>query len=202
MNSTELVRVVDPRDGTVLDDLAEQPTRALAPLAVELKRREQLFKGMRELVEAELTERVRKAGRRIMAAGDYELTVEAARQRAWDGDELELVLRELVDRGVLTAGELPDGLISRAPRVDGRAALRLLGMLIGSAKARVEECFTWETKGRPRLLITPSVALARVCPDCSGKGYTVQAGPGGMYAHNPCERCHGHGQLAGGEEER
>ena len=163
--STTALAVVDPRDGTVLDDLQDQSTGLLAHVALELKRREQHLHAMRVLVEAELTTRVHDAGRKVVLVDDLELKIEGGRGRVWDGDELELALRDLVDRGTLRAGELT-GLITHETKVNGKGMQRLLGLLHGPARAQVETCFTWESKGQPRLVITPSVQLVE--PEARG----------------------------------
>lgn len=150
--------VVDPRDGTLLGDLHDESTDLLAHVAVELNARVQQLKAMRERVDAELTQRVHHAGRKIVLVDNLELRVESGRGRVWDGEELEAALRELVDGGVMQAGELT-GILDRTPRVDGKQAARLLGLLHGQPLATVEACFRWEQKGRPRLVITPSVQL-------------------------------------------
>lgn len=150
--------VYDPRDGTVYQQLTDEPTGLLAHLALELKAREQQFKQMREHVEAELTDRVQAAGRKTVLVEGLELTVKSGRGRVWHGDDLEDALRALVDAGALHAGELT-GLITHKTDVDGRAALRLLGTLNGTALTMVEACFHWEQKSRPKLTITPSLAL-------------------------------------------
>lgn len=166
--STDLI-VVDPRDGTILDSLADQKPDLLAEVALELRRREQQLHDMRELVEAELTDRVladNDKDRRvaITVLDDYELRVERARSRRWDGDDLEATLEQLHQQGVLRAGEWT-GLVTREPKVDGKAAQRLLGQLSGQSLAAVEACFEWEHKGRPRLTITP-------CPSPFPEGQT------------------------------
>lgn len=150
--------VYDPRDGTVYDQLSDEPTGLLAHLALELKQREQQFKQMREHVEAELTQRIQAGGRKTVLVEGLELSIKSGRGRVWDGDELEDALRSLVDDGVLHAGELT-GLITHKTDVDGKRAVALLGMLHGPPFTLVEGCFHWEQKGRPKLTITPSIAL-------------------------------------------
>lgn len=150
--------VVDPRDGTILENLDDAPPGLLTEVAVELKRREQHFRAMRALVETELVDRVQAHSRNTVHIAGYELRVEGGRQRVWDPEDLEECLRELVDDGVLHAGELT-GLITHVPKVDGKQAQKLLGMVNGRARGLLERCFRWETKGKPRLTITPSQPL-------------------------------------------
>jgi hypothetical protein len=155
---THDVAVYDPRDGTVLETLTDEPTGLLAHVALELKHREQRFKDMRVLVEAELVTRVQDANRKVVLIDGLELKIESGRGRVWDGNDLEHACRQLVDDGTVSAGELT-GLITHETKVDGKAAQRLLGLLHGPALSLVEGCFRWEQRGRPRLTITPSLAL-------------------------------------------
>lgn len=157
MNTADLV-IVDPRDGTLLENLADEPTDLLAAVAVELKAREQHLKAMRAAVETELTTRVQTAGRRRVTAAGHELKIEPTRGRVWDPEDLEECLRELVDQGTLNAGELT-GLITHETKVDGKLAQKLLGSLDGQARGLLERCYRWENKGRPKLVITPVAPL-------------------------------------------
>lgn len=155
--TTDIV-VVNPRDGTILDNLNNQPSDLLAAVAHDLRAREKQLAEMRKAVEAVLLGRLEQEGRRLALVGDYEIQVDTGRGRVWDGEDLEHALRELVDAGTLQAGELT-GLIRHETKVDGKAAVRLLGLLSGRPRGLVEACFRWETKGRPRLTVTPSVQL-------------------------------------------
>jgi len=157
-DATAELAVVDPRDGTILQDLQTEATGLLAHVALELTERVRQMRLMRELVEAELAHRVHDAGRRVVLVDGLELKVESGRSRVWDPEDLEAALRDLVDAGTLQAGELT-GLITHNVHVDGKHAQRLLGLLHGPALAAVERCFRWETKGRERLVITPSITL-------------------------------------------
>jgi hypothetical protein len=155
--TTDLV-IVDPRDGTLLEDLTDEPTDQLAIVAVELKAREQHLQAMRAAVEGELTNRVQAAGRRSVHTTGHELKVEQSEGRVWDPEDLEDCLRELVDAGTLTAGELT-GLITHETKVNGKQAQKLLGSLDGQPRGLLERCYRWEKKGRPRLVITPLTPL-------------------------------------------
>ena len=150
--------VVDPRDGEVLD-LASAATDQLADLVLECQRRERDLQAGRRAAEDELRGRLEREGRRVAVVGDYELSLDSGRARAWDADDLEATVRDLLDRGVLDA-TWTAGLIKRETKVDGRAAQRLLGMLSGPPKAAVEACFKWESKGRQRVQITRVPDLA------------------------------------------
>lgn len=157
MTGTDLM-VVDPRDGTILENLHDAPPGQLTEVAVELKRREQHFRAMRALVETELVGRVQAHSRNTVHIAGYELRVEGGRQRVWDPEDLEECLRELVDDGVVHAGELT-GLITHQAKVNGTQAAKLLGSLNGQARGLLERCFQWEQKSKPRLTITPSLPL-------------------------------------------
>jgi hypothetical protein len=151
------VLVVDPRTGEVLDDLPDVPTDQMAATALELADRAQQLGQMRDVVEGELRARLEAQGRRLAVVGDYELAVRAGRSRVWDPDDLEATLGDLVDQGVLQAGEIA-GLVSREPKVDGRQAQQLLGRLTGAAKDALAACFRWQD-GKPKLTITPIAQL-------------------------------------------
>jgi hypothetical protein len=75
----------------------------------------------------------------------------------WDADELERTLRDLVDEGALSAGELT-GVIRHETTVSRSEAKRLVGRLHGRAAAAVKACCTWRD-GRTRVRVTPVVQL-------------------------------------------
>jgi hypothetical protein len=149
--------VTNPQTGEVLD-VAGATTTQLTELVLACRAREADITTWRRAAEDEIRVRLEAEGRRVAVVGDYELEISSGRGRAWDADELDGVLRDLVHRGIVTVSEVAD-VIHREFKVDGRAAARLLGALDGEAKAEVEQCFRWEQKGRPRLTITPSIQL-------------------------------------------
>lgn len=151
--------IFDPRTGEVIDNWTTEPSDRLAALVLEHARCEKRLADMRKRIEAELDGRLEALGRKRAVVGDYEIAKQdGSRSRAWDGDELENVLTELVNTGVVTAGEVAD-IVTRATKVNGTKARDLLNRLDGRAKQALEECFTWETKGRPKLTVTPVAQL-------------------------------------------
>jgi hypothetical protein len=105
------------------------------------------------LVDDELRRRLEHDGRREAVVGGYQLSVRGGRQRVWDADELEGVVRDLVSSGVLDAGEIAE-LISREPKVNGRLAASILDRLSGAARDVFAACFAWEAR-TPGLSIEP-----------------------------------------------
>jgi hypothetical protein len=155
--------VVDPSTGELIL-LSTRSTDLLVDLILELRARVQSYTAWRKAAEAEIRKRLEAEGRRIAVVGDHELSVEASRGRAWDPDDLGLVVRELLDEGHLVAGEVT-GLLRKETKVDGRLAQSLLGRLTGEPKSRLEGCFRWELKGTPKLQITPVPNLADALPE-------------------------------------
>lgn len=149
--------VMNPRDGTVIENLTDQPNELLAHVAHELRTRERELNKMRAVVEAELTDRMTAEDRQRLITDHYEIQLEGARSREWDPDALEAALRQLVDDGTLHAGELT-GILTHQVKVDRKAAQRVLGTLQGRPLALLEGCFRWE-KGRARLVVTPITPL-------------------------------------------
>jgi len=147
------IPIVHPDTGEVVEALESAATDRLCDLKLALEDREREMRQMRSAIEFELRSRLEREGRRLAVVGDYEISVDSARTRVWDADDLEVVLRDLVGRGMLQASEV-SGLISREVKVDGRKAQRLLGALIGEARDAVAGCFRWERRGNPRLLVT------------------------------------------------
>jgi predicted HTH domain antitoxin len=159
VSGTDLVPqpvAVDPRDGAILT-LADAPAEQLADVLLELRRREAQMKEWRTAVEDEL---VRRHGDRRAAqvVGDHEIDVDRGHSRVWDPEELELVAVDLVARGLLSLHDI-SGLIARAPKVDGRKAMALLNRVDGDALVELRRCFEWETKGRPKVKVTPVASL-------------------------------------------
>jgi hypothetical protein len=154
-DQTTLV-AVDPRDGRVLGDMTVEPSTVLADLVLELKRRESELRSWRDVVEAELRGRLAAEHRRLAVVGDYELRVDSGRGE-WDGDELEGVLRALIDDGTLAVRDVT-GIVTRQTKVDGHAARRLLNSLTGPPKAAVGDCYR-QGVGKPRLTVTRAVEL-------------------------------------------
>jgi hypothetical protein len=152
--------VVHPGTGELFDSLDTQPPEVLAETLLALQERQAELKLMVSAVEAELRERIdaRTGGlNRIAVFGKYEVEDKPVFSRTWDGEELEGVLRDLIDQGVIHAGEVAD-VICHKTEVSGTAAMRLLHRLGGQALTDVQGCFTW-TKKAGHVKVVPSVAL-------------------------------------------
>jgi len=147
--------VVDPMTGEVYDSPTELPSDRLAELAFRLRQAEAERKLWRSAVEDELRRRLEHDGRREAVVGDYQLEVRAGRSRRWDGEELESAVRDLVDAGVVQAGEVTE-LIRREIKVNGRVAAALLDRLTGASRDVIAACFSWEQARTPTLSIEPA----------------------------------------------
>jgi hypothetical protein len=153
--SHELV-VMHPATGELMDDLTRYDAGELAEAFVLIRDRKAELEHARKALDAELQRRIVERGRKpgsVWITGDYELKLGNARE--WDADELEGVLRELVDEGVLAPRDVL-GVIKHEAKVNGTNAARLLDRLEGDALRAVKACFTWRVKG---LQVEPSLPL-------------------------------------------
>ena len=155
MSSTEIIPV-RPSTGEVID-VNNAATDQLAAARLELEAREKAFKQMRAIVDGELRRRMNAAERRMVVAGDYEVRVVDSRTRDWDGDDLEAVLRLLLEQGRLGPQEVL-GIISHPAAVNGTKARELLLRTSGNVRAQLEACFDWKT-GRERIEVIESRPL-------------------------------------------
>jgi len=144
--------VIDPQTGEVFDTPADLPTDRLAELAYRLRAAEADRKLWRRAIDDELRARLERDGRREAVVGDYALSVTTGRSRVWSADELETAVRDLIDTGVLHAGEIT-GLIRRETKVDGRIAAQLLDQLSGAPHDLIASCFAWEQSRTPSLKV-------------------------------------------------
>lgn len=135
--------VVHPATGEVLDELASQPPEVLADAYLAVKDELARLEAIRRALRAELQQRLTIRGVARMTVGDYEVGQSHGRRSVWDGDELEHVVRDLLDAGAITHRDI-DGLIKHETKVDGRRANSLSSRLVGPHKAAVENCRTWE----------------------------------------------------------
>jgi hypothetical protein len=156
-DATDVV-VAHPVTGELLDALEAQPPTVLADALLALRERQQQLRAMERSVEAELRRRLAGRERTIIVFGDFEVQARPAARREWDADELEVALRELLDRGAVDARDLTD-VIRHETTVSGREALRLMGRLSGQAQHDVERCFRWVQKGPPKVEVARSVQL-------------------------------------------
>jgi hypothetical protein len=154
--SAELIIV--PGTGEVLDDLGSYDPDVLAQAAVLLREEQSRLRKMQHAVEAELKDRLVARGgppNRVWVTGEFELKL--ANESVWDAEELEGVLDDLADRGLLHR-RLAEGVFKAPPppEVSRSAANRLLDRLTGEAHAAVKRCRTWQPKG---LRIARSIPL-------------------------------------------
>jgi len=130
-----------------MDDLSRYDPDTLADALTLIKERKGELERARRLLDDELRRRVSERGGspgRVWITGDYELKLSHA--RGWDADELEGVLRALVDDGVLAPRDVL-GVIRHEAKVNGTNAARLLDRLDGEAHAAVRACHSWRVKG-------------------------------------------------------
>lgn len=156
--TVDIVRVVHPVTGEVIEQLRQQPPEALAEVLLALREHAAEVKRMDKLVDAELRRRLEIVGRRITIYGDYEVQVDRSWRRVWDADELEGTLRDLVDRGAVHAGEVTE-VIRHETVVNGNEARRLLTRLSGDSLAELERCFRWHASDTSKLVVARSVQL-------------------------------------------
>lgn len=150
--------VVHPATGELLLDLDQQPPEVLAEAFALMKVREAELAAWRKLIAAELERRLSMRQRSVWLVGDYEVRHEAGNESVWDADELERVVRELIDEGVISASEVTD-LIRHETIVSRTAAKRLQARLTGHAERAVRACCTWRKKPRAALTVTRSQPL-------------------------------------------
>lgn len=150
------VSVFDPRDGEFIDT-STAPAERVADVLHAVREREAALKAARAELEAELRRRLEVRQRKTIVFGGFEVTLDGGRESVWDPDELERTLRDLVDEGALSAGELT-GVIRHETTVSRSEAKRLVGRLHGRAAAAVKACCTWRD-GRTRVRVTPVVQL-------------------------------------------
>jgi hypothetical protein len=150
--------VIHPSTGEILGDLQAAPLEVLADTYLHLQDRERQVKEWRQLLAVELQARLVIRQRSVMVVGDYEIRHEVGNESVWDAEELEFVLRGLVDDGVITASEAT-GVIVRKVDVNRTEAKRLQARLTGPARKAVEACCTWRRKSRASLTVTRNLPL-------------------------------------------
>jgi hypothetical protein len=150
--------VVHPATGEILDPLAIQSPEKLAEMLISVRELQDKLKRFGAVVEDELRGRMETRGRNAWIIGDYGLEIEVRNETVWDGDELEGVLRELVDEGVVNAGELTE-VIRHKTEVSRTEANRLVGRLASPARDAVERCRRWERVSRGRVKVVRQVPL-------------------------------------------
>ena len=152
------VAVVHPGTGEVLDALDAQPPAVLADALFELRQRHSELRQMEHALEDELRRRMATRGRSLLVFGEFEVGVRAGRKSEWDADDLEATLRELLEQGVVQAGELTE--VIRHPTIVSLSqAQRLVERLSGDARIAVERCRRWVPSGNPKVEVARSVQL-------------------------------------------
>jgi len=152
--------LVDPRSGEVIN-LTAATTTQIVDVVLECIARQGELTTWRKAGEAELKRRLEAEGRRVAVVGNHELRIDTGWRRDWDAEQLRYALDELARRGVIAAGEIPDGLIRL--EVNGTKALQVLNRLSGEAREFVEDCYRTVSKP-PRLTITDVPNLADALP--------------------------------------
>jgi hypothetical protein len=142
--SRELVAVSvhGERVGTP-DELEQLPVERIAEVMLELDEVGKRMRETRALLDAELARRLDVRGRDKLVIGEYELHRKSRNTSEWDADELELVLRRLVDEGVVDASELV-GVITHETVVGKRRAQQVVDRLAERERRLVEQCRTWK----------------------------------------------------------
>lgn len=152
MSSTEIVLAT----GELIpaDELHNYAADVLAEAALMLRERERKFAAMRHELERELIGRLeqRSRPRAPWTVGEYEMRLRWS--SVWDVEELEGVLADLHERGLLPAraGEL----FRRKVEANGTNLNRLVPRLEDEAREAVEACRKWRQNG---VEIVPSVPL-------------------------------------------
>lgn len=150
--------VVHPGTGELLPPLESCADDTLADALYALQDYEARAREWRKRIEAELRDRLLREQRAIMVAGGYEVRLKTRNESVWDADELETVVRDLIDRRIVDAAEVTD-LIKHETTVSRTQANRLLDRLSGPAHAAVKRCRTWRKTSSSTLEVTPSVPL-------------------------------------------
>jgi hypothetical protein len=179
VSGTDL-QAVNPETGELLEHLDQQPPEALAEVLDNIHARQARLKIWSDALEGELRRRLKIIGRNLEVFGEWEVESRPTRSREWDADELEGVLRRLVDEGAVKAGEVAD-VIVRKPSVAGKQALALRSRLSGEAQAAVDGTFAWKEKPGP-VTVAKSVQLptgeqVRELKDSQQGGRPAEAGP-------------------------
>lgn len=172
------VVAVNPDTGEVLEHLEQQPPEVLAEYLDAVNRHQARLKDWNSALQGELRRRLKLRRTRLIVFGDWEVELTRSRSRDWDADGLEPVLKQLVDEGVVRAGDVTD-VITRTPAVSPARARDLLARLDGEAQTAVEACFTWHEKAGG-LTVTRSQQLlpaAKEAPPPEIRAADAAAGP-------------------------
>jgi hypothetical protein len=119
------------------------PTDMLADTVLKARGAERELRELRRQIEAELQGRMHAAERSVLYGDEYEVRIPERNDAVWDEDDLEDVLRDLIEQGTLLPAEVV-GVITHETRVSKSAAGRLVKRLRGAARQRVESCRHWQ----------------------------------------------------------
>ena len=150
----ETQTVVDPRTG-VMFPVEEVKDDLLVEIFTELEHREKQYQEWRRMAEDELVRRIKGPGVDIPGKA---IEVDRGFSRVWDATELQLVVEDLVARGLICAQDADGLLTEQEPKVDGKKAVDLLNRSEGDALMELRRCFTWK-QGRARVKVTPTTEI-------------------------------------------
>jgi len=150
----ETQTVVDPRTG-VMFPVEEVKDDLLVEIFTELEHREMQYQEWRRMAEDELVRRIKGPGVDIPGKA---IEVNRGFSRVWDATELQMVVEDLVARGLIRAEDADGLLTEQEPKVDGKKAVDLLNRSEGDALMELRRCFTWK-QGRARVKVTPTTEI-------------------------------------------
>jgi len=150
----ETQTVVDPRTG-VMFPVEEVKDDLLVEIFTELEHREMQYQEWRRMAEDELVRRIKGPGVDIPGKA---IEVNRGFSRVWDATELQMVVEDLVARGLVRAEDADGLLTEQEPKVDGKKAVDLLNRSEGDALMELRRCFTWK-QGRARVKVTPTTEI-------------------------------------------
>jgi hypothetical protein len=149
---------VHPHTGEVLDRLDQRSPEVLAEALHAITARQETLKASAAALDAELRRRLQIRGRNVATFGEWEVALEQGREAVWEGEQAEEILRELVDEGVLRAGELTD-VISHETVIHRSAMNRVLARLTDQYRHKLETARYWQSRGRGRLRVTATAQI-------------------------------------------
>jgi hypothetical protein len=149
--------VVNLATGELVEQLDRVPAETLAAVYAAIRTQQVRLEDMRRALKAELQNRLQVRGVARMTVGDYEVGESHGWRSKWDGQQLEAVVRDLIDAGAVSARDVA-GLIRHESVVNGHAANSLSRRLVGAHKAAVEDCRTREDERRA-FDVVPSLPL-------------------------------------------
>jgi len=159
MSTTDLVpheqqTIVDPRTG-IMFPIEEVKDDLLVEIFGVLEHREKQYQEWRRMAEDELVRRIKGPGVDIPGKA---IEVNRGFSRVWDATELQMVVEDLVARGLVRAEDADGLLTEQEPKVDGKKAVDLLNRSEGDALMELRRCFTWK-QGRARVKVTPTAHI-------------------------------------------